>query len=212
VYLGGRALDRLPATAGQFLVWRFRTGAGWSRAHPYSLSAAPDGRSLRITVRAAGDGSALVRRLRPGVRAVFEGPYGRLSARTRTRTRVALIGAGVGVAPLRALAEELPYAPGDAVLLHRTAREPLFAGELDTIAAERGLQVRWLSGHRRPDSWLGTDAGRLDDLTLLRAWVPDVADRDVYVCGPPGWTAAVRRTLVAAGLPASRLHVENFAW
>jgi ferredoxin-NADP reductase len=39
-------------TAGQFLNWRFLTGPGWTRAHPYSLSAAPDGRSLRITVKA----------------------------------------------------------------------------------------------------------------------------------------------------------------
>jgi predicted ferric reductase len=212
VYLTGRDLHRLPAVAGQFLVWRFRTGPGWSRAHPYSLSAAPDGRSLRITVRTAGDGSALASRLRPGVRAIIEGPYGRLSARPRTRRRIALIGAGVGVAPLRALAEDLPYAPGDAVLLHRAGEQPLFAREFDVLAAERGLQVVWLPGHRRPDSWLGADAGPLDDLALLRGWVPDIADRDVYVCGPPDWTAHLRRTLVAAGLPAAHLHVENFGW
>jgi predicted ferric reductase len=212
VYLTGRALDRLPATAGQFLVWRFRAGAGWTRAHPFSLSTAPDGRSLRITVRAVGDGSALVRRLRPGTRAVIEGPYGRLSDRPRTRRRIALIGAGVGVAPLRALAEALPYGPGDAVLLQRASTGPLFARELDLIAAERGLRVLTLTGPRRPGSWLGADAGPQDDLALLRTWVPDVADRDVYVCGPPGWTAAVRRTLAAAGLPPARLHVEEFAW
>jgi ferredoxin-NADP reductase len=69
-----------------------------------------------------------------------------------------------------------------------------------------------LTGPRRPGSWLGADSAPLDDLTLLRTWVPDVADRDVYVCGPPGWTAAVRRTLLAAGLPAARLHIEDFAW
>jgi predicted ferric reductase len=213
VYLAGHDLHRLPVAAGQFLVWRFRAGPGWSRAHPYSLSAAPDGCSLRITVKATGDGSALVRRLHPGVRAAFEGPYGRLSGRSRTRPRIALIGAGVGVAPLRALAEELPYAPGDAVLLHRSTGEPLFARELATIAVERGLVVRWLPGHRRAaDSWLGEGAGELDDLALLRRWVPDVAERDVYVCGPPQWTAAVRRTLAAAGLPPARLHVETFGW
>ena len=69
VYLTGRALHRLPVTAGQFLNWRFLTGPGWTRAHPYSLSAAPDGRSLRITVKTLGDGSALVRSL-PGTRAL----------------------------------------------------------------------------------------------------------------------------------------------
>lgn len=213
VYLSGRDLHRLPVAAGQFLNWRFLTGPGWTRAHPYSLSAAPDGRSLRITVKTLGDGSALVRGLRPGVRAVIEGPYGRLTGRPRTRRRIALIGAGVGVTPLRALAEALPYAPGDAVLLQRATGRPLFARELDMLARERGLEVRWLPGRRRAaDSWLGDGAGPADDLALLRGWVPDIADRDVYVCGPPDWTVAVRRTLLAAGLPAARCHVENFGW
>lgn len=213
VYLTGRRLDRLPVRAGQFLNWRFLTGPGWSRAHPYSLSAAPDGRSLRITVKALGDGSRLVRDLRPGTRALIEGPYGRLTARPRTHPKLAFIGAGVGVTPLRALAEELPYAPGDAVLLQRGTRRPLFAGEFAVLARERGLVPVWLPGRRRaPDSWVGEGAPPADDLTLLRRWIPDVADRDVYVCGPAAWTAAVRRTLLAAGLPPARLHVENFGW
>ena len=213
VYLAGRVLDRLPVTAGQFLNWRFLTGPGWTRANPYSLSAAPDGRSLRITVKTVGDGSALVRSLRPGVRALIEGPHGRLTERPRTCPKVAFIGAGVGITPLRALAEALPYAPGDAVLLQRATERPLFAREFDALARERGLQLRWLSGRRRsPDSWLGHGAGAADELTLLLRWVPDIADRDVYLCGPPDWTAAVSRTLTAAGHPAARLHVENFGW
>jgi predicted ferric reductase len=213
VYLTGRDLHRLPVTAGQFLNWRFLTGPGWTRAHPYSLSAAPDGRSLRITVKALGDGSALVRSLHPGVRALIEGPHGRLTERPRTRPKLAFLGAGVGVTPLRALAEALPYARGDAVLLQRATERPLFAQELDVLARERGLQLLWLSGRRRaPDSWLGAGAGPPDDLTLLRGWVPDIADRDVYLCGPPDWNAAVRRTLAAAGVPDAHLHVENFGW
>ena len=213
VYLTGRELYRLGANAGQFMIWRFLTGPGWTRAHPYSLSAAPDGRSLRITVKALGDGSALVRRLRPGVRAIVEGPYGRLTGRARTRERVAFIGAGVGVTPLRALAESMAYAPGDAVLLQRGSDRPLFAREFDVLAAERGLRVHWLPGHRcAPGSWLGDRAGRGDDLDLLLRWVPDIAERDVYVCGPAGWATAVRRSLTAAGLPAGRLHIEHFDW
>jgi len=213
IYMTGRRLDRLPVAAGQFLIWRFRSGPGWSRGHPYSLSAAPDGRSLRISVKALGDGSRLVASLRPGTRVLVEGPYGRLTARPRTRAKVAFLGAGVGVTPLRALAEDLPYAPGDAVLLQRATERPLFARELDVLAAERGLDVRWLPGHRRArDSWVGATNDPADDLTLLRRWVPDSAERDVYVCGPEAWTTAVRATLAAAGLPAARLHVETFGW
>src|SRR5262245_36580687 len=209
VHLTGRRLDRLRVEAGQFLGFRFLGRPGWSRANPYSLSAAPDGRGLRISVQAVGDGSAATFGLRPGTRVWFEGPFGRLSARARTRSKVALIGAGVGVTPIRALAEGLDTAYGDCVLLHRWNSEPLFNDELAGLAAARGLAVLDLPGHRRYDgSWLpaGVDP-RVDDLSALLYWVPDIAERDVFVCGPERWTALVRETLRAAGLPDDRLHL-----
>jgi predicted ferric reductase len=213
VYMTGRELDRLPVEAGQFFGWRFLTGPGWSRAHPYSLSAAPDGRSLRITVKELGDDSARLRRLHPGTRVLVEGPYGRLGARARTRPTVAFIGAGVGVTPLRALAEQLDYAPGGAVLLHRFTDRPLFEQEFAVLARERGLRVLDLPGHRRaPGSWLGDGVGTVDDTTALRHWIPDIAGRDVYVCGPEAWAEDVRRSCAAAGLPPAQFHVESFGW
>jgi ferredoxin-NADP reductase len=213
VYVTGHQLDRLRVEPGQFFTWRFLGRHGWTRANPYSLSAAPDGRSLRITVKALGDGSRAMRHVRPGTRVLVEGPYGRLSPRARSRHRVALIGAGVGITPLRALAEGLDYAPGDAVLLHRYSDEPLFRAELEVLARERGLEVLWLPGRRRSaDSWLGDGVGTADDLTVLRHWVPDIAHRDVYVCGPEPWAEAVRRTTAAAGLPADHFHLETFGW
>lgn len=203
VYVTGRDLHLFRAEAGQFLTWRFLAGSGWSRAHPYSLSAAPDGRSLRITVKDLGDGSREVARLRPGTRAVVEGPYGRLTARVRTRRPVALVGAGVGITPLRALAEGLDYRPGEVVLVQRYAEAPLFARELDVLAAERGLEVVGVPGHRGAPGTAPAD--------LLRH-VPDLAERDVYVCGPDAWAADVRQVALAAGVPPQHVHVESFRW
>jgi predicted ferric reductase len=51
----GRKLERLNARAGQFFIWRFLTRDRWWSPHPFSLSRAPDGKSLRITVKALGD-------------------------------------------------------------------------------------------------------------------------------------------------------------
>lgn len=210
VYLTGHRLDRLRVRAGQFLHWRFLAGPGWSRAHPYSLSAAPDGRSLRISVKRAGDGSSELAHVRPGTPVVVEGPYGRLSERARSRHKVLLIGAGVGVTPLRALAEGLGYEPGDATLLYRYRDEPLFVEELQQLRSERGLQVVGLPGRRRRSSWLPVGAGH--DLDVLRQLVPDVAERDVFICGPDVWAGQVRRTLEQAGCPRRNIHVESFGW
>lgn len=213
VHLAARRPGLIRAEAGQFYNFRFLSGQGWTRAHPYSLSAAPDGQRLRITVKVVGDGSAALRGLRPGTRVLVEGPYGRLSARARSQRRIALIGAGVGITPLRALAEELPYAPGEATLLYRYSGQPLFERELTQLAVERGLQIGWLPGHRRaPGSWLGDGIGSASDQTALRYWLPDLTNHDVYVCGPQTWAADVRRAALAAGLPAEQFHVESFGW
>ncbi|WP_329476317.1 ferredoxin reductase family protein [Kribbella sp. NBC_01484] len=213
VYVAGRRLDRLRAEAGQFFHWRFLGRPGWTRANPYSLSAAPDGRGLRITVQEAGDGSAALRAVRPGTRVFVEGPYGRLSPRARTERKIALIGAGVGITPLRALAEGLSYAPRDAILVQRYTDEPLFSSEFQALRHQRGLDLLTVPGHRRrPDSWLGPGVDGLDDLQALLLWIPDIAERDVYLCGPDNWTQLVKHTLDAAGLPPERLHLETFKW
>ena len=58
IYVTGRDLDRLPVRAGQFFLLRLLTADGWWRAHPFSLSAAPNGRFLRFTVKSLGDWTA----------------------------------------------------------------------------------------------------------------------------------------------------------
>jgi predicted ferric reductase len=213
VYLTGRWLHRLPLQAGQFINVRFLDGPGWTRANPFSLSAAPNGRSLRITAKALGDGSTRLANLRPGTGVLFEGPYGRLSSRVRTRQKVLLAGAGVGITPLRALAEGLDYRPGDAIILQRYTAEPLFARELDFLAANRGLQVLHLPGPRRTrNSVLGRAVGGITEPLALRRWIPDLAERDVFLCGPAAWTDGVAHLMIAAGVSYDQIHTESFGW
>ncbi len=212
VYLTGRRLDRLPVRAGQFVNVRFLDGPGMTRANPFSFSADP-GRGLRITAKALGDGSARLAQLRPGTRVLFEGPYGRLSSRARSGRKVLLIGAGVGITPLRALAEGLDYAPGEATLLYRFTDQPLFVREFDDLVATRGLQLVYLPGRRSsPESVLGPSVWGVDEPTALKFWVPDLADRDVFLCGPAAWTTGVESLVVAAGAARDRIHTESFGW
>lgn len=213
VTMAGRRLDRLPVRAGQFITTRFLTMPGWTRANPFSLSAAPNGRTLRITAKVVGDGTARLSRLRPGTPVYFEGPYGRLSDRARTRAKVLLAGAGVGITPLRAMAEGLDYRPGDAVLLQRCSGRPLFAREFERLTADRGLKVFHLRGPRpHPRSVLGPIPAGMDELSALCAVVPDLAEREVFLCGPRGWTAGMVRLALRGGVPPENIHTESFQW
>jgi predicted ferric reductase len=215
VYLSGRHLDRLPVAAGQFFVWPFLDGPGFTRGHPFSLSAAPDGVRLRITAKNLGDGSGRLAQLRPGTRAVFEGPYGRLGV-DRRGPKVTLIAAGVGITPLRALLESMPYRRGDAVLLYRASApaDVVFSKELDAISAHRGVRLAYLIGPRPRGraSWLPDRYQGAPDTQVLRQLVPDIAEHDVYVCGPEQWTAAVVASALAVGVAGTRVHTESFAW
>jgi predicted ferric reductase len=213
VWLTGKALDRLPVRAGQFFHWRFLTGPTWSRAHPYSLSAAPRPDRLRITVKELGDDSALVRWLRPGTRVLIEGPYGALTGDRRRAHRVTMIASGIGVTPLRALLEELRYRPGHATLIYRarTDADFTFRDELAQLARRRGIRLFLLPGPRASEqSW--APAGYGHDADLLHRLVPDLRRNDVYVCGPQPWMAAVLRAARALGVPEEHLHTEQFAW
>jgi predicted ferric reductase len=212
LHLSGRHRHRLPAKPGQFFVWRFLDGPGWSRGHPYSLSAPPHRSMLRITVKDLGDGSRSLADLRPGTRVLLEGPYGALTADRRTRTSTTLMAAGIGITPLRALLEELP--PG-ATLLYRARDESelVLGAELDALAAAHGHRVAYLLGRRASDtSWLPESWAHVDDAVALRHLVPDIAQHDVFVCGPDAWADAAVAALAAAGVPESQVHLERFTY
>jgi predicted ferric reductase len=216
VTMAGRELDRLPVVAGQFFHWRFLTGPGWMRSHPYSISAAPDGRALRITVKDLGDGSHALASVRPGTRVLIEGPYGRLHSGVRTQRKVTLMASGIGISPLRALLEALPQGPGDVTVIYRARDEAdlILRDELERLGNERGAQVFYVLGRRIPgrDTWLPESAAGLTDAQALRQLVPDIAAHDVYLCGASAWMDAAAAAGRACGVPAGRIHSERFSW
>jgi ferredoxin-NADP reductase len=204
------------AAAGQFFTWRFRGRRGWTRGHPYSLSAAPIGNRLRITVKDLGDDSGALRRLRPGSRVLVEGPYGRLHAGVRTRRKVTLMGSGIGITPLRALLEELEAEPGEVTLIYRasTVDDLVLNDELDELAERKRARVFYVVGPRAADraSWLPQTAAHLTDAQALAQLVPDIAEHDVYLCGAPAWMDASATAARACGVPPANIHSERFSW
>jgi predicted ferric reductase len=215
VYLRGHHLDDLPARAGQYFVWRFLDGSRVLHGNPFSLSGRPNGDRLRITVKSVGDGSARVATLRPGTRALIEGPYGRMTAATYSGGPVTMLACGIGVTPLLALLWDLPYDYGTATLVYRTRHphEVVFRSELERLERDRGVRVVPLVGPRLAEgSWLPMAFAEYTDTEALRSLAPGIAHHNVYVCGPDPWTAAVLRSARRLGVPEDRLHRERFAW
>jgi predicted ferric reductase len=212
----GHRLDKLATKSGQFFIWRFLDGPGWSRGNPYTISAAPRHNQLRVTIQAAGDGSARAARLHPGTRVMIEGPYGTMTAARRRHPTMLLMAAGVGITPIRALLEDTPYQSGETTLIYRFthAEHGILRAEIDEIAAQRGVRVLYLPGPRRADgSWFPAGPERdQDDVEMLKDLVPDVADSDIFVCGPPAWITSVIRAARRTGAARDQIHTEDFAW
>jgi predicted ferric reductase len=207
IVMRGQHLDELQPEPGQFFRWRFLTRSGWWQSHPYSLSAPPHPRLLRITVKDLGDHSGELQHIHKGTRVFAEGPYGAFTAHRRRRRKVLLLAGGIGITPLRTLLETLPGEPGDLTLVYRVnhADEIVFRHELDLLADQRGARVLYLIGPPGSDAdpFLGS---------RLAAHVPGLRSYDVFLCGPPGFTAAATTALRAAKVPAGHIHSEQFAF
>jgi predicted ferric reductase len=204
IYITGRRLDRLGARAGQYFRWRFLTRGCWWQAHPFSLSAAPNGRWLRLTVNVVGEHTARLRETPLGTRVLVTGPTGTFTAGRRTRSAAVLIAAGSGIAPIRALAEVMPT--GTALIYRASTPDDLvFRPELAALARRRGIDVRYVVGSRHDPGprHLFTPAG-------MRALVPDVRSRDVYLCGPSGLISHAVATLRRLRVPKRQIHLDPF--
>jgi predicted ferric reductase len=204
IYISGVDLDLLRARGGQFFQWRFMTRDWWWQAHPYSLSAAPNGSWLRITVKDLGDQSHQLRKLRPGTKVVAEGPYGVFTAGSRHGESIAAFAAGVGITPIRAVLEDLP--DGTAVtLVYRVpdvASAPLRT-ELEELVTSRGWRLHYLQGPRHLHPLSG------EYLTQL---VPGLAATDVYICGPESYKDTILEAVRDVGVPEHRIHHEEFVF
>ncbi len=199
LYLTGRDLDQLPVAAGQFFHIRFLRRGGWWRPHPFSISAAPNGQYLRMTIKDLGDDSHRMMTMPVGTPVFIEGPYGAFTPRVIKRDHVVMLAGGVGVTPLRAIFEALPAGRHRITFLYREGdpSETVFRAELLTLARRHGAVLRFLEGHR------GSPQMPVDPLApeWLYRHAPHIAAADVLVCGSPSFTQRVLDSLKTLRVP-----------
>jgi predicted ferric reductase len=204
VIMKGRNLAALGAEGGQFFEWRFASKGHLLVAHPYSLSAAPTARYMRITVKGLGDHSRSLATIKSGTRVFIEGPYGVFRAGHTKSKRVVLVGGGIGVTPVRALLDEFKNSlPIDFIYRATRTEDLALKAELDQIAADSGgtIKIHYLVGSRSDHPM---------DAAHLAALVPGVRQSDIYICGPKPLVWAVIQAAEELGISHDRVHHEEF--
>ncbi len=208
VYITGRNMAQFHYEPGQFATLHFLSRGLWA-GHPFSFSREYDGKTLRFTVKALGDGTSLIARITPGVRVIVDGPLGAFTPRHAQGKRFLLIGGGIGITPLRAIAGAVTPGGGDVVVLYgaRTLEHMALMKELDLRVRQTHVFLSDETGALPP----GVRRGRID-ARAIRELVPDVRQRDVYVCGPKAMIDTVISALEQLGVPALQIHSERFAF
>ncbi|MEX5490587.1 NO-inducible flavohemoprotein [Pseudomonas fulva] len=202
----------LKAEPGQYIGLRLMIDGAEQRRN-YSLSALCDGREYRISVKRESDGkvsSYLHDHLRVGDTLELFPPAGDFTLAASDRPLV-LISGGVGITPTLAMLEAaLPTGrPVHFIHCARNGQVHAFREWLDTQAAQHP-QLKRFYCYAEADEAAHADAVGLLNQHLLGEWLPRERDVDAYFLGPKPFMAAVKRQLLALGVPEQQTRYECF--
>jgi ferredoxin-NADP reductase/ferredoxin len=204
--------------AGQFVAIAMPVGDTVLR-RCYTISSSPSRPyTLSVTVKKLEMGwmsNWLFDNMAEGVECTINGPAGNFTCLDHPAEKLLFMVAGSGITPamsmLRWLADTSSNA--DVVFIDnvRTPDDIIFHQELLFLSGRLGGRMRLAivpAAVPAGRPWNGP-VGRLDE-TLLRIFAPDFAEREAFVCGPPGYMSAASSLLESLGFPASRYHDESF--
>ena len=162
-----------------------------------------------MVVRGSGDYTAAMPFLQPGTAVYFDGPYGHFTPSGLPEgTPLLLLAGGIGITPFLSMS-------GDKVLRRmypmtllwsvRTREECGIAPEfLQSVGTADAVTVKIVCSSEEGR------AGRKDVDEMLDAAGKEHAE--VFICGPSGFTEAMRGHLRGLRVARSRIHSERFGW
>ena len=194
----------LPARPGQHVVLQAQIEGRWIE-RPYTLSAPTSSGYYEVTIKRLPGGifsTWLFERRTPDALIRISAPQGEFAPAEGDRPLVYLV-AGIGVTPALAACRALASSKR---LIHvdysvRSAAVAAYTDELANLSAafpNLTVHVRYTEHGERLG---GLDVGLI---------VAMYADADYYLCGPPSYLSEIQKALREEGVPAARVHSEEF--
>lgn len=208
VYISGRRMEHYRFEAGQFAKWRFLQKGLWREEHPFTISQAYNGMTLRLTVKAMGDFTSRLDGLMLGSRVLISQPLGNFTLQSAHQPRLLLIGAGIGITPLRSMLEATPDdMEVDMVYVVQTEQDAVFLSELKNFTQPKNKRLHLVTTRERTSE---------ADYKLFKSGIlPKVlsdASSSVYICGPDSMVDDVSRYLHKLGVNHGDIHTERFSF
>jgi nitric oxide dioxygenase len=208
---------------GQYLSVALNFDDGSRQIRQYSLSDAPDGNSLRISVKrevAVSDrpegrvSNWLHQHVIAGSILQVSHPFGEFTPDAESIEPIVLLSAGVGITPMIAVLNRIAQIhPERHMIFAHASSSPEHHSHLADIAAAKARMpnLQLIHFYENADAaTLADGSARLGmmELAQIPAWPR--GETEVYLCGPSGFMKAQWQALLAAGVPGSRMHREVF--
>ena len=187
---------------GQFGIFRF-VDTNRPEPHPFSFSNIQSDGSIRVTIKALGDFTAVLgKTVAARQRVEIQGPFGRFRM-TDDRQQIWIAG-GIGITPFLTWVRD-PSSDGKTVDLFFCVKSRTDAPHLEELEAVVGAKP-----NMRLHVFCSEDGLRLTADLVADIFRGDVSEAKVFFCGP----VALRQTLQAGlrryGVSRRRLHFEEF--
>lgn len=189
---------------GQFAYFRVFNKSLYKEAHPFSMSSAPNDSFLRFSVKALGDYTNQLLSLKKGEEAQIEGPFGKFSYLNYRGKRLIWIGGGIGITPFLSMARALRKGERKVDLYYSVSdkKEGVYSAELNQLARKKNFQLITVVSEKD---------GRLT-AGQVRKRSGYIQKAEIFICGPSGMMAALRKQFLQLGLPDEKIHTEEFSY
>lgn len=188
---------------GQYVFISFKDSLIGKEVHPFSLSSAPNDKTLKLTIKSLGDFTKSLENLKAGDTALVEGPYGRFSYQRYPGNQIWIAG-GIGITPfismVRSFTEHLAIKI-DLYYCLKDENEAVCLDELSQISGRRN-NFRVIPVYSKIHGRLTVEG--------IKKISGDIVDREIFLCGPPPMMLSLKKQLIKEGVTRERIHSEEF--
>ncbi|MGZ8224530.1 MAG: FAD-binding oxidoreductase [Methylobacter sp.] len=203
---------------GQFITFILNIN-GQEIRRSYSMSSSPSRpHLLEVTIKRIPGGLVsnwFCDQVKLGDVLTIKGPAGKFTCFNYPSNKMLFIGAGSGITPILSMSRWIADTASDVnvklLASFKSPRDIIFRKEFEMLSARSsGFQVgvTVTSGWQGTDFWTGF-TGRVSN-HLLNMFVPDIHDRDIFLCGPEPFAETVTKILNDMDYDMSRFHTESF--
>ncbi len=196
--------EKLPFTAGQFLYIDFKHDKALAEPHPFTISSSPNENHIRLSIKNSGDWTHyLHNNLKPDYEARLIGPFGRFNFRAGGKQQIWIAG-GIGITPFVSWIRDSSM-HGHLIDFYYTVR-----ADADLLFWEECVAAAQKYNDFHPSLRITSREGSLTAENIIESTQGELSNRDIFMCGPLRMMESFNRQFRRLGVPARKIHYEEF--